>query len=148
MSLPDEARPSGNLRFLGDVLANTLSSAGAPILSVAVLVKEFGCSRSPSTARSQSADDADSAIGEGSGVISASGPTPGEEIAELGEREFTLDREGALENAEPTLELRTGRPAFSRICWSSKRENGALEAISLLDGSTGAVLIFDCRLAL
>ncbi len=120
------------------------------MIAVGVLVREVGCSRLPSIARSQSPGEADSANGDGSGLISARGPTPGEEMAEPGEREFTLDRECAPENADPTLELRTRRPAFSRIFGgaSSTRGNGALEVFSLLDDSTEAALVSDCGPAL
>ena len=55
-------------------------------------------------------------IGEGSGVISTSGPTPGEESAELGLRESAL----RLEKADRMLELRTGRPALKTVCEASK----------------------------
>lgn len=117
------------------------------MVAVDVLVREVDCSRLPWTARSQGLGEADSAIGDGSGVMSARGPTPGEEIAEPGEREFTLDRECAPENADPTLELRNRRSAFSRIFGgaSSTRGNGALEILFLLDDSTEAVLVSNCR---
>lgn len=147
--LPDEARPSGNLRFLGDILANASNSAGAFMIAVEVLVGEVDCSRYPSIARSQGPGEADSASGDGSGVISARGPTPGEETVEPGERESTLDRECAPEIADPTLALRTRRPAFSRIVCgaSSTTANGALEEFSLLDGSTEAALVSDSKAA-
>lgn len=54
------------------------------------------------------------AIGEGRGVISTKGPSPGDEYAEPGERELTLGR--AADNAERTLVLRTGSPVLTKAC--------------------------------
>jgi len=52
-------------------------------------------------------------IGEGSGVISTNGPTPGEEIAEAGERESDLR---VLEpRTDRILDLRTGSPALKTV---------------------------------
>lgn len=51
-------------------------------------------------------------MGEGNGVISTSGPTPGDDIAELGVSESALCLE---ENADRMLELRTGRPALKTV---------------------------------
>lgn len=52
-------------------------------------------------------------MGEGNGVISASGPTPGDDSAELGVSESALCLE---EKADRMLELRTGRPALKTVC--------------------------------
>ena len=52
-------------------------------------------------------------MGEGNGVMSTSGPTPGEDSAELGVRESDLGLEAKTERM---LELRTGRPALKTVC--------------------------------
>lgn len=52
-------------------------------------------------------------MGEGNGVISTSGPTPGDDNAELGVSESALRLE---EKVERMLELRTGRPALKTVC--------------------------------
>ena len=52
-------------------------------------------------------------MGEGNGVISTSGPTPGDDSVELGVSESALRLE---ENADRILELRTGRPALKTVC--------------------------------
>ena len=87
-----------------------MGSTGIAMVLVAIVVGDDGCSEPPSTARLQGPGDADKASGDGSGVISTSGPTPGDEIAEPADRELTLDR--AADNVDFSLELRTGRPAF------------------------------------
>lgn len=52
-------------------------------------------------------------IGEGNGVISTSGPTAGDDNAELGERESALPLEAKTDRM---LEVRTGRPALKTVC--------------------------------
>lgn len=53
-------------------------------------------------------------MGEGSGVMSTKGPTPGEDMADAGESESDLR---ALDpKAERMLELRTGSPALKTVC--------------------------------
>ena len=52
-------------------------------------------------------------MGEGNGVISTSGPTPGDDSAEPGVSESALRLE---ENADRMLELRTGKPALKTVC--------------------------------
>ncbi len=52
-------------------------------------------------------------MGEGSGVISTSGPTPGDDNAEPGVSESALC---LAEKADRMLELRTGRPALKTVC--------------------------------
>ena len=58
-------------------------------------------------------------MGEGNGVISTSGPTPGDDSAEPGVSESALRLE---ENADRMLELRTGRPALKTVCEVSEIE--------------------------
>ena len=109
-----DAKPIGPLRFLGEVRAKVMGSAGNVMLAAGTAVDVVACAETPSAARLQGPGDADKAIGDGKGVISTSGPTPGEDTADPGERELTLDR--AADNADRTLELRTGKPAFSNVC--------------------------------
>lgn len=72
-----------------------MGSAGDAMVAIPARIGGVGCPGSPSKARLQGPGDADRAIGEGSGVISTRDPTPGEETAEFGDREFTRDREWA-----------------------------------------------------
>lgn len=60
------------------------------------------------------------AMGEGSGVISTTGPMPGEDTTEAGESELRLWCDVA--SVDLILELRTGRPVAGVICcrcWST-----------------------------
>ena len=51
-------------------------------------------------------------MGEGNGVMSTSGPTPGDDNAEPGVSESALCLE---EKADRILELRTGRPVLKTV---------------------------------
>lgn len=110
----------GNRRFLGDVRAKTIGSAGDAIAPIVICIGEVGGSESPSPSFRQGPDGEDMDRGEGNGVMSTSGPTPGEETAEPGERELTLER--VFANADLMLVLRTGRPALAiMFCDKSSR---------------------------
>lgn len=90
-------------------------SAGEVMPTAGIAVGVVGCAGSPSAARLQGPGEVDKAIGDGKGVMSTSGPTPGEDTADPGVRELTLDRDA--DSTDRTLELlRTGRPAFSSVC--------------------------------
>lgn len=90
-----------------------MGSAGYTILVVGMFMGLIGCIGSPSTARRQGPGEVDRASGDGRGVISTSGPSPGEVTADPGESELTLER--AADSADRTLELRRGSPAFSIV---------------------------------
>ena len=130
---PDEAKLIGPRRFLGDVRAKLMVSAGKAMAAAGIVIGVVGCAGSPSAARLQGPGEADKASGDGKGVMSTSGPTPGEDTAEPGVRELTLDRD--VGSADRTLELlRTGRPAFSSVCCvlSVYEGNGVFEAVSVM----------------
>lgn len=130
---PDEAKPIGPPRFLGDVRAKLMGSAGKVMPAVGIVVGVVGCAGSASAARVHSPGEADKASGDGKGVMSTNGPTPGEDTADPGVRELTLDRDAG--SADRTLELlRIGRPEFSNVCcvFSGNEGNGIFEAVSLM----------------
>ena len=142
MPLP-EVGLVGNRCFLGESRAKVIGSADDAMAVVTVASALIGCSGSPSVERLQG-PEADNAIGDGSGVISTSGPTPGDEIAEPGESELTLDRDCVPDSADLTLEVRTGRPAFSMMFGgvSSTTGNGTFEVSSFPECLDGRTLVF------
>ena len=143
MPLPEEVGLVGNRCFLGESWAKLIGSAGEAMAVVTVASGQIGCSGSPSVERLQ-IPEADNTIGDGSGVISTSGPTRGDEIAEQGESELTLDRDCVGDSAGLTHELRTGRPAFSMMFEgvSSTTGNGAFEISSFPECLGGRTLVF------
>lgn len=71
-------------------------------------------------------------MGEGSGVMSTNGPTPGEDKADAGESESDLR---ALESrTERILELRTGRPALKTVCCGVSIAEIASAEVAVLAG--------------
>ena len=95
--------------FLGGVRANAMGSRCAPMGVETVSISCVLPSRSPlSIDLLQDAGVPTAVIGEGSGVRSIIGPTPGEDKAEAGDRETALGR--AAPRVLRTLELRTGSP--------------------------------------
>ena len=91
MSCVVDKIPTGFPRFLGGVRANTIGSKCKPSGVETVFASEMFSSRPPqSVGLLQEAGDPTAVIGEGSGVRSISGPTPGEDQAEAGEREPAL----------------------------------------------------------
>lgn len=101
--------PNGARRFLGDVRAKTIGSRFDAVDMETVSISGVFSSRSPwSIDLLQEAGDPTAVRGEGSGVRSISGPTPGEDKAEAGDREPALWRAAA--RVVRTLELRTGSP--------------------------------------
>ena len=141
--LPEGGGLIGNRCFLGESRAKSIGSADDAMAVVTVGSGLIGCSGSPSAGRLHG-PEADNAMGDGSGVISTSGPTPGDEIAEPGESELTLDRDCAGDSAGLTLELRTGRPAFSMMFEgvSSTTGNGTFELSSFLESLDGRTPVF------
>lgn len=77
---------TGNLLFLGDVLAKGMYPNGGSAPATACSLSEAAFS-SLLTGDRQSLGEPHIDIGEGRGDISASGPTFGEETMEAGERE-------------------------------------------------------------
>ena len=108
-----DAESPPTLRFLGVVRAKTIGSVGYAMPAIGGSIAVVNGAESPSKARLHGPGEVDRVIGEGRGVMSAKGPTPGDETADPGERELTLDR--AVDKADLTLELRTGNPAFSKM---------------------------------
>ena len=83
-----EINPWYALRFLGEVRAEGEDSAGSAHDLAIGLFKELGGDvSSVSAILFQRPGDTTLVIGEGNGVISAKGPSPGEESAEAGDRE-------------------------------------------------------------
>ena len=68
---------------------------------------------SPSIDRLSKPGEPDAEMGEGRGVMSTNGPTPGEDSAEAGVSES--DRRVLEEKTERILELLTGRPALKMV---------------------------------
>ena len=89
---------------------------GTDVDVIAMLSAEIDSSKLPL----QSPDVA--AKGDGRGVISTSGPKPGEEYAEPGESDPIFCR--AADKAERTLELRTGKPLLTEASWRVSSFNG------------------------
>lgn len=118
--LPGDARFVGKRRFFGEIREMTAGSEGeaieADVEVNAILSAETASSKLPL----QSPDVA--AKGDGRGVISTSGPKPGEEYTEPGESDPIFCR--AADKAERTLELRTGRPVVTEACWRVSSFNG------------------------
>ena len=116
-----DVKLSGSRRFLGELVLSTQGSEDGliePDVSVTVIISFDSVKSNTLT---QGPGD-DTAIGEGRGVMSTSGPKPGDEYAEPGESEPIFCR--AADNAERTLELRTGRPAFPEACSRVSSFNG------------------------
>lgn len=103
----------GIFRFLGDAREKSMGSGGTSPSSSAVIAIGVASPISSSIDLLPYPGEPHPEIGEGSGVISTNGPTPGEDNAELGVSESALCLE---ENADRMLELRTGRPALKTVC--------------------------------
>lgn len=83
--------PNGARRFLGDVRAKTIGSTCEPVSVETVFISGVFSSRSPvSIDLLHDAGEPTAVMGDGSGVRSMSGPTPGEDKAEAGDREPAL----------------------------------------------------------
>lgn len=103
----------GIFRFLGDAREKSVGSGSpSPSLS-AVIAMGVALPISSSIDLLPYPGEPHPEMGEGNGVISTSGPTPGDDSPELGVSESALRLE---ENADRILELRTGRPALKMVC--------------------------------
>ena len=103
----------GILRFLGDPREKSIGSGSTSQSSSAVIAIGVAPSISSSIEILPYPGEPHPEIGEGSGVMSTSVPTPGDDNAELGVSESALCLE---EKADRMLELRTGRPALKTVC--------------------------------
>lgn len=103
----------GILRFLGDTRVKSIGSGSASPSSSAMMAIGVASPISSSIDLLPYCGEPHPEIGEGNGVISTSGPTPGDDNAELGVSESALCLE---EKADLMLELRTGRPALKTVC--------------------------------
>ena len=100
---------NGILRFFGELRAVVVASPLSPASSA--MSTNSGAIAPESTwsnAVCHGFGEPSTVSGEGSGVMSTSGPTPGEENAELGDRELARCLEA--ESTEPKLSLREGKP--------------------------------------
>ena len=102
----------GILRFLGDPREKSIGSGSTSPSSSAVIAVGVAPSISSSIDILPYPGEPHPEMGEGSGVISTSGPTPGDDSAELGVSESALC---LAEKADRMLELRTGRPALKMV---------------------------------
>ena len=102
----------GILRFLGDVREKSIGSGSTWPSSSTVTAVGVAPPISSSTELLPYPGEPHPEMGEGNGVMSISGPTPGDDNVEPGVSESARCLE---EKADRILELRTGRPALKTV---------------------------------
>ena len=126
----------GILRFLGDAREKSIGSGSTSLSSSAVIAIGVAFPISSSIDLLPYPGEPHPEMGEGNGVISTNGPTPGDDSAELGVSESALCLE---EKADRMLELRTGRPALKTVC-----EVSEIELLLTEDADSSRFLSFRC----
>lgn len=126
----------GILRFLGDVREKSIGSGSTSSSSSAVTAIGVAPPISSSIDLLPYPGEPHPEMGEGNGVMSISGPTPGDDNAEPGVSESALCLE---EKADRILELRTGRPALKTV-W----EVSEIGLLLTEDADSSRFLSFKC----